>query len=266
MSGGANKTNYIPSLDGIRAVAVALVVVSHAGLDHIVPGGFGVTIFFFLSGYLITTLLRNEWEKTGDISFKDFYLRRIYRIFPPLYLVLGIVVLLTWLGVVGEGKSFGIPSLLAQLFFATNYYAIVNGEGLFLPGTAVLWSLAIEEHFYFVFPVLMLFLVKRKSYRQVATIFVGICVLVLLWRIVLVYLLSLDEIYTYMASDARADSLLWGCFSVWYLIRIWTLKSPWAAGLRLLHFPSPCRCLCSVCYIETRISEKHCGIPCKASR
>ncbi|MBX9895794.1 MAG: acyltransferase [Nitrosomonas sp.] len=84
------KSNYyIPSLDGMRAVAAMLVFVSHAGWPHLIPGGFGVTIFFFLSGYLITTLLRREYESTGSISFKNFFLRRAYRIFPPLYIVLG---------------------------------------------------------------------------------------------------------------------------------------------------------------------------------
>ncbi|MBK6959466.1 MAG: acyltransferase [Nitrosomonas sp.] len=67
-----SESFYIPSLDGMRAVAAILVFVAHAGWSHIVPGGFGVTIFFFLSGYLITTLLRREYERTGSINFKIF--------------------------------------------------------------------------------------------------------------------------------------------------------------------------------------------------
>src|SRR5438132_14220471 len=87
----ANKQSssfYLPSLDGIRAAAVILVFVAHAGLKERIPGNFGVTVFFFLSGYLITTLLRIEHERTGGISLKMFYLRRTLRIFPPFYLVL----------------------------------------------------------------------------------------------------------------------------------------------------------------------------------
>lgn len=211
MNKAPSKANYIPSLDGIRAIAVTLVVVSHAGFDRLIPGGFGVTIFFFLSGYLITTLLRQEWEKTRWISLKGFYLRRIYRIFPPLYVVLAIVTMLTVAGVVGDGKPINISSIASQLLFATNYYAIVNGESHFLPGTAVLWSLAIEEHFYFVFPVALLILLRRHSYKYVARTLIGVCLLVLMWRVFLVFVLHVDDIYTYMASDARADSLLWGC-------------------------------------------------------
>src|SRR3954447_14498911 len=90
---------HIPSLDGIRAVSFAIVFVAHAGWGHIVPGGFGVTVFFFLSGYLITTLLRLEAEERGQIGMKQFYVRRVLRILPPFYTVLTLAALLTALGV-----------------------------------------------------------------------------------------------------------------------------------------------------------------------
>ena len=77
---------YIPSLDGIRAIAFLFVFIAHAGLDKIVPGGFGVTIFFFLSGYLITSILRLEASRTHKISLRKFYLRRAFRILPPMYI------------------------------------------------------------------------------------------------------------------------------------------------------------------------------------
>src|SRR5207247_4936424 len=90
----SSRSLYIPSLDGIRACAVMLVFVAHVvkllGPDRYqgrIPGEFGVTVFFFLSGYLITTLLRIEHEQSGAISFRAFYLRRVLRIFPPFYLV-----------------------------------------------------------------------------------------------------------------------------------------------------------------------------------
>ncbi|NQW95289.1 MAG: acyltransferase [Polaromonas sp.] len=66
------KEFYIPSLDGLRAIAVSIVFISHAGWGHVIPGGFGVTVFFFLSGYLISTLLKMEYKKNGEIRFKDF--------------------------------------------------------------------------------------------------------------------------------------------------------------------------------------------------
>src|ERR1700733_3673943 len=74
---------HIPSLDGLRTLSFLIVFTAHAGLDRIVPGGFGVTVFFFLSGYLITTLMRVEAETSGHVSLKHFYLRRALRILPP---------------------------------------------------------------------------------------------------------------------------------------------------------------------------------------
>src|SRR5438270_10676355 len=84
----AKKPFQIPSLDGLRAVSFMIVFLSHAGLGRFVSGGFGVTVFFFLSGYLITTLMRMEADKTGHVSLKLFYLRRAVRILPPFYIVL----------------------------------------------------------------------------------------------------------------------------------------------------------------------------------
>ena len=87
---------YIPSLDGLRAVSIAIVVISHAGYT-IIPGSFGVTVFFFLSGFLITTLLRREHEQHGALNYRAFYWRRVWRIFPPMYaaLLLGLIVALS---------------------------------------------------------------------------------------------------------------------------------------------------------------------------
>src|SRR4051812_20527063 len=84
---GAHASLYIPSLDGLRAISFAVVFLAHAGVPGM-PGGFGVTVFFFLSGYLITTLLRLEVERTGTVSLRRFYLRRALRILPPFYIVL----------------------------------------------------------------------------------------------------------------------------------------------------------------------------------
>ena len=90
---------HIPSLDGLRAVSFSIVFFAHAGLEKWVPGGFGVTVFVFLSGYLITTLMRMEFEKTGTVSLRKFYLRRVLRILPPFYVVLLLATALTALGV-----------------------------------------------------------------------------------------------------------------------------------------------------------------------
>ena len=91
----------IPALDGFRALAIAIVLTSHIGLERIVPGKFGVTLFFFLSGYLITTLLRREVARTGRIDFRAFYRRRAVRILPPLYITFAFFLLLSGVGLIG---------------------------------------------------------------------------------------------------------------------------------------------------------------------
>src|ERR1700761_1752256 len=86
--GPVANTGKIPSLDGLRGVSFLIVFIAHAGLDKLVPGRLGVNIFFILSGYLITTLMIREREKTGWVSLKLFYLRRALRIFPPMYFIM----------------------------------------------------------------------------------------------------------------------------------------------------------------------------------
>lgn len=207
---------HIPSLDGIRAASFLTVFLSHAGLKGKVPGYFGLSMFFFLSGYLITTLLRVEFTRNSDISLKQFYLRRVLRIFPPFYLVLLLAYAVTLLGF-WEG-SITPAGVTAQVLHVTNYYIVNNGwwTGL-APGTWVYWSLAVEEHFYLCFPLLFLWLQRRRlpAARQ-AQILVGICVLVLLWRCGLVFGLHVGKDRTYVATDTRIDSILAGCLlAVW---------------------------------------------------
>ena len=215
-SGSGGQSFQIPSLDGIRAVSFSIVFLAHAGLGAYVPGYFGLTLFFFLSGYLITTLLRMEYEKTGDISLRQFYLRRVLRIFPPFYLVLGGVAALTAAGVLGS--SLGGAALLAQVCHLTNYYIVRHGWWTGMPpGTWVYWSLAVEEHFYLVFPVFFLLARRRvKSGRNFMLLLAGLCAVVLLWRCVLVFALDAPKDRTYVASDTRVDSILFGCMlAVW---------------------------------------------------
>jgi peptidoglycan/LPS O-acetylase OafA/YrhL len=206
---------HIPSLDGIRALSFLLVFVAHAGLGSYVPGGFGVTIFFFLSGYLITTLLRQEYDKTSTISFRGFYLRRTLRIFPPFYLVLLVAVLLTMSGALQAALS--APAVLAQAAYLGNYYAVLNDFVGIAPGTAIFWSLAVEEHFYLVFPLVYLLLRRRVAApgRQ-ALILAATCAAVLIWRCALVYGMGQPDLRTYVATDTRIDSILFGCILAIY--------------------------------------------------
>ena len=211
MSGeGGVKGFQIPSLDGIRTVSFAIVFAAHAGLNAIIPGPFGVTVFFFLSGYLITTLLRREQEKTGAFSLRRFYLRRVLRILPPFYAVLAIVFGGIALGIFpppGEPAS-----VRALLLHYVNYYIVVHDHHGLPIGTGVYWSLAVEEHFYLLFPGIFALLSRWKSSSlKKSSILIGLCLVVLAWRCALVFLFHVSQHRTAIASDTRFDSLLFGC-------------------------------------------------------
>jgi peptidoglycan/LPS O-acetylase OafA/YrhL len=196
----------IPSLDGVRAVSFLTVFLAHAGLDRIIPGRFGVNIFFLLSGYLITTLLIREREKTGWISLKLFYMRRALRIFPPMYAIFAATVLFLWATHQMTGITPG--GVCSQLFYYQNYYF----HGGIIPGLGPLWSLAVEEHFYLFFPPLMMLLCARlKSYERIAQWLLGICGLILVWRCCVVAFMPHGMQWARDASDTRADSILFGC-------------------------------------------------------
>jgi peptidoglycan/LPS O-acetylase OafA/YrhL len=200
---------HIPCLDGIRAISFLIVFVAHAGYLYLIPGGFGVTVFFFLSGYLITTLLRMEFAKKGGISLSSFYIRRVCRIFPPLYLTL-----LFGLGVVAIGLVKGViyPRAVAfAVMHLTNYFNIYSTERL-PADMGVLWSLAVEEHFYAVFPLAYLWM-NRIGYsrRRQAAILTSVCATVLIWRSILVVVYGASSVRVYGGTDTRIDSILIGC-------------------------------------------------------
>jgi peptidoglycan/LPS O-acetylase OafA/YrhL len=203
------KSEHIASLDGIRAVSIAIVFVSHAGFGDRVPGGFGVTVFFFLSGFLICTLLRREFARTGHVNLRNFFLRRALRIFPPMYSVLLVVSVLTALGLFPKAQ-FSWNGTLAQAFHITNYYEIAGGPGI-APGLGVFWSLAVEEHFYLVFPLVFPLLMRLATAQRRALVLSCACLLVFAWRCLLVYGFHVSTERTYYASDTRMDAILWGC-------------------------------------------------------
>jgi peptidoglycan/LPS O-acetylase OafA/YrhL len=207
---------HIPSLDGLRAISILIVFLSHAGLSHIVPGVFGVTVFFFLSGFLITTLMRMEAERTGTLNLSNFYLRRVIRIFPPFFLVLGIIALLGSNGWLGE--SFSWSAMAAQALFVSNYWEIGGGQQPW--GSEVMWSLAIEEHFYLLFPLCYLGLRRwLPERRHQFTALLGMTVVVLAWRWLLVHVMGGIDLAsggshhprTCHGTDTRLDGLLFGC-------------------------------------------------------
>ncbi len=205
----------IPSLDGIRAVSFMLVFAAHSGLNRlIVTGDFGVTVFFFLSGFLITTLLRSEFARHGSVNVRHFWLRRALRILPPFYLVL-LAATLAALLVDPPGTVTGL-SIAAKLLFFENYlmgYAGNHGP----PGTSIVWSLAVEEHFYLLFPWLYIAMQKwRMPPAEQALFLWGLCAVVLAWRCVLVMALHVDKAHILFATDTRVDAILFGCaLAVW---------------------------------------------------
>ncbi len=201
----------IPSLDGLRAVSFLIVFLAHTTASVRVPGAFGVTVFFFLSGYLITSLLRLEHTSSGRVSLRDFYLRRVLRILPPFYAVLLLAALLTLSGAL-PGTLSTWP-MVAQIGHVTNYWNIVNGAEGQPAGTGVYWSLAVEEHFYLVFPFLFILLqrVFKDRFRAQGAVLLALCGLVLAWRFALVFGLGATPERTGLASDTRVDSILFGC-------------------------------------------------------
>ena len=223
---------HSPALDGLRAVAVIIVIMAHAGLGKLIPGGFGVTIFFFLSGYLITSLLRVEVKRDGSINLSKFYVRRILRIFPPLYITLAAV------GILGSFDlipvNYEVGGIVADTLFLTNYSSLWTAQnGLPIP----LWSLDVEEHFYLLFPIFyIVFLQRRPSFVAVGAI-MAICMLVLLIRIINITVLP-DYSLNYYWTHTRVDSILFGCcLAVWQNPAIdseaWRPK-PWQAILAIV--------------------------------
>ncbi len=190
----------IASLDGFRSIAVSIVILSHVGLKHFVPGQFGVTLFFFLSGFLITTLLRREMMKDGDVDFANFYLRRTVRIIPPMYIIICLVLLASALNM---HHPVNTHYLAYDFLFLTNYF---DRTGV----TINLWSLAVEEHFYMLFPAFFAFFATRLSFRKLAAICAALCCFFLAVRF---YELANAADITRITfwTHTRMDSILFGC-------------------------------------------------------
>jgi peptidoglycan/LPS O-acetylase OafA/YrhL len=158
----------IPGLDGLRALAVVVVILYHL-FPHIFPGGYiGVDIFFVISGFLITTLLIGEYEKTGRINLKHFWLRRTRRLLPALFatiLVIGSIVFFVRGDIlVGLGRQ-----IFGAATFSSNWIEVLAGTNYFDGTTPHLflnfWSLAVEEQFYLVWPFLVIAIVLLKKPR-----------------------------------------------------------------------------------------------------
>lgn len=203
------KSMYIPGLDGVRAIAFFIVFVAHSMPNRQLPGGFGVTVFFFLSGYLITTLLRQEAGQQQSINLKNFYLRRLLRIFPPCYVTLAIVSSIAAFGLLYNRESY--RSLLAGFLYFSNYWNIL-GLGNLPAGMGVLWSLAVEEHYYLLYPPLYAwFVYAGVSRKRQAAYLLTLCAGALVWRCCRAAFFHSPWENIYEGTDTRFDSILYGC-------------------------------------------------------
>jgi peptidoglycan/LPS O-acetylase OafA/YrhL len=172
----SGKLGYNPGLDGLRAFAVAGVVVQHAGFEE--GGYFGVTVFFAISGYLITALLLGEHEAIGRIGLGAFYRRRFARLAPALLLVTAVITL--WLLATGVDVSSWWAGLVGTLTYTTDILLATPAGAHVSSWFEWSWSLGIEEQFYLVWPVLMIFLLGRRRGR-LGLAAVAFAVVVLAW-------------------------------------------------------------------------------------
>ena len=221
---GQGGIRYQPALDGLRAFAVAAVIAYHFGAGW-APGGFlGVDAFFVLSGYLITSLLLTEWGRSGHVSLPAFWARRARRLLPALLVVLGAVAL--YAAVLAPAsqletlRSDGISSL----FYFANWHFVLSGQSYFdlfsLPSPMRhLWSLAIEEQFYLVWPLIVL--VCLRVGRGSRTVLAGVCVAGIAASVAVMAMLyePADPSRAYYGTDARAHTLLVGAVLALVLTR-----------------------------------------------
>lgn len=215
---------YVPAIDGMRAVAILLVISSHLGAERFVPGGFGVTLFFFISGFLITGLMIAEHDANGSISIPMFYARRFLRLAPALLVMVAVVSM-----IFAFIKPIPPAQIAVAVFYFMNYYTI-----FFSAATSPLdpmWSLAVEEHYYLLFPLIF---AATWVYRD--RFLIGLIVVsaaVLLWRCALVIECNAPETRTYLATDTRIDSILYGA-----ILAVWLKCFP-ASVVRLSKFLWP---------------------------
>jgi peptidoglycan/LPS O-acetylase OafA/YrhL len=211
----SGRLGYRPWLDGVRGIAITAVFIHH--LQHFIYqgrplflplGSLGVDIFFVLSGFLITTLLLEEHASKNTINLKNFYIRRALRLLPALFVLLAFTALFALLFLpFSEAMTTARLSFIA-IFYGTNW-ALAFGERSDLLGH--LWSLAVEEQFYVIWPLaLMLLLRSGLAKRRLVLLIVSLIVLVCLYRCLLVSP-EVDPLRIYFGSDTRADSLLAGC-------------------------------------------------------
>jgi peptidoglycan/LPS O-acetylase OafA/YrhL len=219
----------IPSLDGLRALSIGFVLLGHLcgtqGFVKAIPhvgglGELGVRVFFVISGFLITTLLLKEWRDTGSISIRDFYLRRVFRIFPAFYAFLICVLLLAALGVI-RLRPF---DALAAATYTMNYHPQRSWW------VGHLWSLSVEEQFYLLWPLLLrLASPARGVWVAAAAVLAAPFVRVAVWVLLPASRVSIGESFPTIC-DALATGCLLACLRDRLALLpgyLAALRSPW---------------------------------------
>src|SRR3954451_21685809 len=205
-----------PALDGIRALAVIAVILFHAGNTYATAGFIGVDMFLVLSGFLITTLLLRELALTGRVAVKAFWMRRARRLLPALVLVL-VAVACFGAFVATDDEALGLRGdLLGSLFYVQNWRFVLSGASYFTQFGSPsplrhMWSLAIEEQWYLVWPLMLFGIMKltRKNLRAVMAIIVLLAAGSALLMAAL-YHQGGDASRAYYGTDTRAQALLIG--------------------------------------------------------
>jgi len=197
----SHSVRYNPSLDGIRAVAILVVMAEHAGVPWMPTGQLGVDVFFVLSGFLITRLLRDELCRTGALQLARFYARRAVRLYPTLLLMLAAAVLV--------GPHFWPKHDMAkEALFAALYLSDYSALLLRTPEVLVhTWSLSVEEHFYLIWALVLPWLMRQ---RDPARIMLRLYACFVIWRFL--NMLVIGPEWAYHRFDTRLSGLALGCW------------------------------------------------------
>ena len=208
------EARYMPGLDGLRAVAVLVVVLYHLNFGWASGGLLGVGVFFVLSGYLITDLLLAEHERTGAIALGRFWLRRARRLLPALWVMLVVVTL--WVAFLDPAQLAGFRgALLAALLYFSNWWYAFQHVSYFASFGAPsplghLWSLAVEEQFYLLWPLALLLAVRFVRRREVLIGLLVVGAVASAWAMASMFQPGSDPTRVYEGTDTRAFQLLVG--------------------------------------------------------
>jgi peptidoglycan/LPS O-acetylase OafA/YrhL len=228
---------YNPAFDGLRAIAVTLVVADHCRVTGLDAGYFGVDLFFVLSGFLITGLLAVEIETKGRIDLPHFYLRRFLRLGPPLLLLLAAYIVIA----PAAWPQFSLQAHLRDVglagFYLSDYARALWGAPAVLQHS---WSLSVEEHFFLIWPLAILLLTRCDARWRVPILF-GLFLLATTWRI-----FEYEEdgwAATYYRFDTRMSGLILGALLAIYLPRMGEIPERTANVLGVVAYGALIVCL-----------------------